>query len=111
MHRLLLGTLPGLEPDHINGDGCDNRRCNLRFCTHSQNIMNKRKRLGCSSIYKGVSWRKARRKWAAYIRVDGRLKHLGYFGDESEAARAYDKEARKHFKEFAKPNLAEEAKV
>lgn len=106
MHCVILNPPPSLEPDHINGDGLDNRRCNLRICTRSQNSMNRRKHPNCSSKYKGVSWYKRDCKWESYIYTDDRQKkHLGYFNDEEEAAAAYNTEARERFGEFAKPNV------
>ena len=105
MHRLILGLRSTEQGDHINGDGLDNRRCNLRSCSHSQNQMNSRKRRGCSSQFKGVSWDKARHKWQAYIRVNGKKQHFGRHTSELEAARAYDSAARELFGEFARPNL------
>lgn len=97
MHQMILNAPPGLEPDHINGDGLDNRRCNLRLCTRSQNNMNARKQTGCSSRWKGVYWDKAMGKWRALIRIHGIKHYLGYFTDEDEAAQEL-------FGEFARLN-------
>ena len=105
MHSTILGTLPGQEVDHVNGEGLDNRKSNLRFCTHAQNCMNQRPPQGCSSVYKGVHWHKSGGKWRAQIRLAGRRYHLGYFTDEIAAARAYDSAAMKYFGEFARLNL------
>lgn len=105
MHRVILQPPPGLEPDHINNDGLDNRRLNLRLCTRSQNKANSRKQPGCSSRYKGVSWNRRSRKWTAYITTNYRRRHLGCFDDEEQAAAAYNMAACDNFKEFAKPNL------
>lgn len=101
MHRLILGTAPGLETDHINGDGLDNRRVNLRECTRQENQRNSRSHLGSLSIYKGVSWKKRNQQWQAHIQVDGRKRHLGLFSIEAEAADAYKIAAVIHFGEFA----------
>ena len=95
MHRLVLArTLgrdiaPGMEVDHINGDGLDNRRMNLREVTKAQNMRNcRRRRSKPTSRFLGVMWFKARGKWHAHIGVDGRLIHLGDFRTELEAAQA-----------------------
>jgi len=110
MHRLILDAPPGSETDHINGNGLDNRRCNLRLCSTAENQYNSRKRLGTSSRYKGVS--RHRKQWRAMIKVQGRSIHLGCFGDEEAAACAYDEAARQSFGRFACinfPNDHEEA--
>lgn len=108
MHNMIL-SIPknsNLETDHRNGNGLDNRRCNLRLSTSSQNMQNSRKRLKCSSKYKGVSWNKQRKMWRTYIGHP--QTHLGYFDDEIEAARVYDKTAMKLFGEFANLNFPKE---
>ena len=109
MHRSIIGCQPSQEVDHINHDGLDNRRANLRACTHAQNLANTRKRANCSSQFKGVDWRKGENKWRVRIGYDGASHHLGYFDDECDAARAYNAEARIKFGEFALLNVIEEA--
>ena len=109
MHRVILNTPPGKQTDHINGDGLDNRRGNLRVCTNSQNQMNSRKRLNCSSIYKGVYWDSCTRRWRALIRHNKRLKSLGRYDTQREAAMAYDEAAQRLFEGFALPNFGKEA--
>lgn len=95
---------PPNEIDHINGDRFDNRFCNLRMVTSSQNHMNRTtKRAGTSSRYKGVSLVHGR--WQAHIRISGAGKVLGNFTTELDAAKAYDVAAREHFGEFACPNF------
>ena len=106
MHRELLGA-KGV--DHINGDGLDNRRCNLRLATGTQNQANKRATLSLngvpvSSRYKGVSRRKGRRRWNAAIKVQGRRISLGTFRTERDAALAYNGAAVTYFGEFARLN-------
>jgi hypothetical protein len=102
LHRLLLPDWA--EIDHIDGDGLNNCRSNLRAATHSQNQGNTRKRLGTSSQFKGVCWSKCAGKWRAYIRSDGKLKFLGYFASEFEAAQAYNSAALEKWGSFAKVN-------
>jgi len=110
MHREVLGAAPGEQVDHVNLDGLDNRRENLRSATGVENSRNRRKRSGTSSQYKGVSWHKATRRWLAQIRFGARKTHLGSFRCEEDAARAYDAAAVEHFGEFARPNFPVEVK-
>ncbi len=100
MHRQLLEAPKGLECDHINGNGLDNRRANLRLCTHAQNQYNRKSR-GGSSRYKGVFLFKAPNTWQAFIDASHKRSHLGYFRNEIEAALAYDAAARELHGEFA----------
>jgi len=105
MHRLVLDAPQGVGVDHINGNGLDNRRENLRFCDHSLNAANMRKRAPHSSRFKGVSWHSKAGKWEAYIKREGRKTYLGCYVTEAEAARVYDAAAREYFGEFARPNF------
>jgi len=92
--------------DHINGNGLDNRKANLRLATPVQNNWNTKSGMGRGkSQYKGVKWHKHVKKWVAVISVDGRKKHLGYFTDEKEAAKAYDRAAKELRGEFAVLNF------
>jgi hypothetical protein len=106
LHRFIMNPGPGLDVDHINHDGLDNRRSNLRVATRPLNLGNSRPRAG-SSVFKGVSWRKQERTWRAGIGVNGRNIHLGFFSTEEAAARAYDAAAREVFGEFAYLNFPE----
>lgn len=85
MHRQLLDAPQGLEVDHINHDGLDNRRANLRLTTPSQNNANRRSLRAATSSYKGVIYQKNRKAW----RAEFGGKHLGLFDDERDAALAY----------------------
>jgi len=107
MHRVILNAPPGMGVDHINGNGSDNRRQNIRICTTSQNMSNQRTREGFTSQFKGVCWDKHRNKWRACIRTDGKTIHIGYFIEETEAAVAYDASARDLFGEFARLNFGD----
>lgn len=102
LHTLLTGFD---RTDHINGNGLDNRRANLRSASREQNAQNSTAHAGARSPYKGVSWHKCRGRWRATIRRDERNRHLGYFPDETLAARAYDEAAREAFGRFAAVNF------
>ncbi len=91
MHRVIAGTPEGFETDHINGDGLDNRRANLRHATKNQNQHNSRIPKNNKSGAKGVRWHKQRRKWHAAIMVSGRTHSLGLYECVDEAKAAYDK--------------------
>ena len=75
--------------DHINNNKLDNRSCNLQLITQRENSSKDNFRRKTYSKYIGVCWRKDTQKWIANIRINGKTKHLGYFTDELEAAKAY----------------------
>jgi hypothetical protein len=89
LHRVIMDAPPNMQVDHIDGDGLNNRRSNLRLATVAENHRNLRKPSNNTSGYKGVSWRKDRSKWRAAIRVDGRLITLGTFDCPQRAHVAY----------------------
>ena len=106
MHREIIDPGKGMLIDHINRNGMDNRRANIRPATYSQNSYNRNKHSRPStSKYKGVSRRKQKKKWNARITVEGKQKWLGSFEDEIEAAKAYDRAAKKYHGEFASLNF------
>ena len=94
----------GKIADHRNEKKLDNRRSNLRAATTSQNRGNEGLRRNNTSGYKGVCWSKFANKWVAYIKVNYKRYHLGYFKRKTDAAKAYNKAARKYFGRFAKLN-------
>jgi hypothetical protein len=115
LHRLITNCPKHLMVDHINRNGLDNRRCNLRICSRSENLMNSKKPEGrYTSKYKGVclaKWGKVSKrnpiqkyKWRSEIRKNRKSILIGYFDTEIEAARAYNKKAQELFGEFAKFN-------
>ena len=94
LHQILYPSWK--RTDHKNGDGLDNRKENLRECSHQQNLRAYcRKRAGASSLFRGVSRYARDQKWQASIRVNGRSYGVGVFVSEADAARAYDKAAMK----------------
>ena len=97
---------PENQVDHINGIRFDNKITNLREASSFQNQCNAKSR-GGTSVYKGVFFRKDRGNWRAHIQIDKKIKHLGTFKTEEDAARAYDKAAKELFGEFAKLNFPE----
>ncbi len=113
MHRLILNPPDNMEVDHINGNGLDNRRCNLRICTRKENVRNQRKQFGCRSKHKGVTfndkWSKSR-PWSSRIFVDGKYICIGTFSTEDDAGIAYNQAAKKHYGEFANLNQIAEKK-
>ncbi len=106
MHRQIMNASNGLLVDHIDGNGLNNRRSNLRLCTRYQNSCNSRPhRNNLYSKYKGVRWDKRYNKWYAGIRKSGKQFFLGSFDNEIDAAKAYDKKAKELFGEFAYLNF------
>ena len=106
MHRQILNVKDGEFVDHINHNGLDNRRANLRIVNKEQNTWNKRKQRGnYSSKYKGVSWHKMDKRWQARIRYKGKPMCIGYFDNQKSAAMAYDDKAKELFKEYAALNF------
>lgn len=111
MHRAILNPPDNMHVDHINGDGLDNRRENIRACRPRQNNMNRRMGINNTSGYKGVSWNKSDKKWQAMIGVNMTVKYLGKFMNKEEAAAAYNNAAIKEFGDFAQLNNLNEAKT
>jgi predicted Zn-ribbon and HTH transcriptional regulator len=102
MHQLIAGSR---NVDHVDGNGLNNRRSNLRPATKSQNGANARKNPGKTSRYKGVFWDRERSAWQAKIMVNRKALSLGRFASEEDAALAYDLAAREAFGEFALTNF------
>lgn len=107
LHREIMNTPAGVYVDHVNGDGLDCRRINMRHATASENARNTSKRSDNTSGFKGVSYVKNRSMWEARIKVNQRQYFLGHFQAPEDAARAYDEAARKYFGEFARTNEGE----
>lgn len=102
-HRYILGlNESSMFVDHINHNGLDNRKCNLRIVTASENMMNqykqKRKK---SSIYKGVCFDKKKNLWESYIHKNNKKIFLGYFKNQKDAAIAYNEKAKILYGKYA----------
>jgi hypothetical protein len=122
MHRVLLNCLDKkLKIDHINSNGLDNQKSNIRICTHTDNMKNRRASFSSTSKYLGVSRSINKKKyvskrtgevktyctnlkWQVSIRVDKKLIYLGTFEDEIIAAEVYNKAAINHHGQFANLN-------
>ncbi len=105
MSRVILGlTDPKIQSEHKDRNGLNNQRSNLRLATNQQNSINQ---VGCnkSSKYKGVYYNKEKRMFSAQIKINYKSTHIGYFKNEIEAAKAYDKRAKEIFGEYAYLNL------
>jgi len=107
MHRQIMGCSigDGRMIDNKDRDGLNCQKSNLRFATFSQNSANKTAKKNGASKYVGVCWEEKRTYWKAQIRKDGKLKYLGYYAKEIDAARAYNKEAILLHGEFANLNI------
>lgn len=107
LHRLISGASKGMSVDHIDGNGLNNCRNNLRICTVAENALNRRPRKGGASIYKGVGKKFSRGKfwkWSAYIQINGKRRNIGHFSTELEAAKAYNAAAIELHGQFARLN-------
>lgn len=89
LHRQVSGEVSGMDVDHLDGNGLNNRRANLRHATRSQNMHNQRISASNTSGYKGVVWSKAAQKWQAQIKINRKCKVIGYFVRVEDAADAY----------------------
>jgi len=90
LHNLIMNPPEGMEVDHINRDGLDNRRQNLRIVTHCENQNNLPKRKDSTSKYHGVYFENKRSKWVTYVNFNGIRKTIGRFNSEIQAAIAYN---------------------
>jgi hypothetical protein len=103
MHRMIMQPPKGMVVDHINGNGLDNRRCNLRICTRQENAQNRRKHVDGKSRFIGVS--PCGNKWQAFVGHE----YVGHFDDEVEAAKARDRKAIEMYGEHAWLNFPPES--
>jgi len=107
IHRLVMGltSQDGKQVDHIDGNGLNNTRQNLRICNNQSNSANRPGYTGSTSKYKGVSFRTSANRWQSTIKTNGKIKWLGTFKTQEEAAMAYDSASIELFGEFAYQNF------
>lgn len=101
MHRAIMNPTKGFEIDHIDHDGLNNSKSNMREVTHAQNMMNLRANAGGTSAYKGVCFPTDSRNFVAQIQVNHKTIYLGCFTDERLAAQAYNNAAVKYYGAYA----------
>jgi len=105
MHRVILKVADfKIEVDHKDHNGLNNQKENIRAVTKKQNSFNKKSYKNSTSKYVGVSWNRQSNKWQAQVRENGKIKYLGRFINEDDAARAYNKAAVESYGEFANLN-------
>jgi hypothetical protein len=108
-HRLawlyVYGEFPAENIDHVNTIRTDNRICNLRAASFSDNNHNQSLRSNNTSGYKGVSWNSQFSKWVAKIGIEGKRKFIGFFETPEEAYKAYCLAAISNYGEFFNPGL------
>jgi hypothetical protein len=110
MHREIIDVPDDLFVDHINHNGWDNRKANLRPATAAENAQNARyPKINTTSKYRGVWYNKKKKRWRAVIGINNTRKVIGSFRNEIDAAMAYDKAAKKYFRQFAILNLPNDA--
>jgi hypothetical protein len=102
LHRVVMDAPASLEVDHINGDKLDNRKSNLRLCTHAENGRNLKVKTTNKTGVAGVSWDKARNKWAARIKLNYKGIYLGRFDRFDDAVKARKSAENKYFGGFAR---------
>lgn len=108
MHRVIMNAPKGMEIDHIDFNGLNNQKINLRLCTVAENMMHRQIQRNNTSGYKGVFWRGNINKWQAQIKAYGRQIYLGCFSNVIDAAKKYNEMAVFYFGERAVLNNIEE---
>jgi hypothetical protein len=108
LHRFIMNAPDDLQVDHINEDVLDNRKQNLRLCTHGENGQNRGKQKNGKNPYKGITQNPNSKRWMAHIGYNKKHYYLGTYATPEEAARAYNEAALKHHGAFAKLNVIPE---
>ncbi len=112
MHRVIMNVYERTQYiDHKNHITLDNRKENLRIVTPSENNKNRRSAKNSTSRFLGVSFRNDKKRWVAQIKIDGKVKYLGYFDTEIQAALKYNEAAIIHHGQFANLNVIPESNL
>ena len=101
MHKQIMCTPTGMDTDHIDMNGLNNQKGNLRVCTRSENLRNRRAPINNTSGQKGVHFDNKRNKWVAQLTLHGKNKHIGRFLTQNEARKSYQNACTKYHGEFA----------
>lgn len=110
LHAFLLTPPLNVDVDHIDGNGLNNQRSNLRICSHMENMANQKRHSDSKSPFKGI-WRASNcDRWAAQLVFNGKKVYLGVYKNAADAALAYDKKAKELFGPFARLNFPELAR-
>ena len=104
MHSFIMNPSVNFEVDHINGNGLDNRKENLRICNSQQNARNRGLNKSSKTGFKGIAVTNNGRCFYSQMKVNGVRIYIGSFKTKEEAARAYDKASVEHFGKFARTN-------
>ena len=105
LHRYLMNPEDGYDIDHITGDKMDNRRSNLRVCTHQENMFNQTLKSSNKTGFCGVSKNRRTGTYEAYLHINGSKKYLGMYSSAEEAARVRDEAAMLYYGEYARLNM------
>ena len=100
LHRFITQCPKGFDVDHINKNTLDNRKENLRICTRSENLCNRKKQINNKSGHVGVSWNTKENKWGAYIMLHKKYINLGLYNDIQDAIKVRKEAEDKYFGEF-----------
>lgn len=104
LYREITNCPKGMMVDHINGDTLDNRKCNLRICNRSENLLNSSFNKNNTSGFKGVIWHSQNKKWQAKATINKKQIYFGSSNDKVEAAKMYDEGITKLFGELCFTN-------
>lgn len=102
LHRCIMNAPKNMVVDHINGNKLDNRKSNLRICTHRQNSYNTKLERNTKSGRVGVNWYERDEKWTVFIYIEGKQTYLGLYDNLDEAIKVREEAEAKYFGEYAR---------